>query len=142
MQLRLKYVPAFRKVLSGRETALFYQLDWRSGLAIDVELVAKSANQSIVDTVLKSFCNGEPPARKGSNAGPFLAAPFVGVMSICGRAQELLQLGVETTNTFRRARNTLSSMRASNHCRSRLRRLALKEPRQVLTTQCATRVKD
>src|SRR5258708_3993664 len=39
MQLRLKYVPAFRKVLSSRETALFYQLDWRLGLAIDVELV-------------------------------------------------------------------------------------------------------
>jgi len=38
MQLRLKYVPAFRKVLTGRETALFYQLDWRLGLAIDVEL--------------------------------------------------------------------------------------------------------
>ncbi len=39
MQLRLKYIPAFRKVLSGRETALFYQLDWRLGLAIDVQLV-------------------------------------------------------------------------------------------------------
>jgi hypothetical protein len=39
MQLRLKYIPAFRKVLSGRETALFYQLDWRLSLAIDVELV-------------------------------------------------------------------------------------------------------
>jgi len=39
MELRLKYIPAFRKVLSGRETALFYQLDWRLGLAIDVELV-------------------------------------------------------------------------------------------------------
>ena len=39
MQLRLKYMPAFRKVLSGRETALFYQLDWRLGLAIDAELV-------------------------------------------------------------------------------------------------------
>ncbi len=39
MRLRLKYMPAFRKVLSGRETALFYQLDWRLGLAIDVELV-------------------------------------------------------------------------------------------------------
>jgi hypothetical protein len=39
MQLKLKYMPAFRKVLSGRETALFYQLDWRLGLAIDVELV-------------------------------------------------------------------------------------------------------
>jgi hypothetical protein len=39
MQLRLKYMPAFRKVLSGRETALFYQLDWRLGLAIDVQLI-------------------------------------------------------------------------------------------------------
>jgi hypothetical protein len=39
MQLRLKYIPAFRKVLPSRETALFYQLDWRLGLAIDVELV-------------------------------------------------------------------------------------------------------
>ena len=39
MKLRVKYIPAFRKVLSGRETALFYQLDWRLGLAIDVELV-------------------------------------------------------------------------------------------------------
>ena len=39
MELRLKYMPAFRKVLSGRKTALFYQLDWRLGLAIDVELV-------------------------------------------------------------------------------------------------------
>jgi hypothetical protein len=39
MQLRLKYMPAFRNVLSGRETALFYQLDWRLGLAIDVQLI-------------------------------------------------------------------------------------------------------
>jgi hypothetical protein len=39
MRLRVQYIPAFRKVLSGRETALFYQLDWRLGLAIDVELV-------------------------------------------------------------------------------------------------------
>jgi hypothetical protein len=39
MHLRLKYMPAFSKVLSGRETALFYQLDWRLGLAIDVQLI-------------------------------------------------------------------------------------------------------
>lgn len=39
MALRLRYVPAFRRVLSGRETALFYQLDWRLGLAIDVQLI-------------------------------------------------------------------------------------------------------
>jgi len=39
LELRLKYMSAFRKVLSGRETALFYQLDWRLGLAIDVQLV-------------------------------------------------------------------------------------------------------
>jgi hypothetical protein len=39
ISLRLQYMPAFRRVLSGRETALFYQLDWRLGLAIDVELI-------------------------------------------------------------------------------------------------------
>jgi hypothetical protein len=39
MALRLRYIPAFRKVLSGRETALLYQLDWRLGLAIDVQLI-------------------------------------------------------------------------------------------------------
>jgi hypothetical protein len=39
LQQRLKYMPAFRKVLSGRETALFYQLDWWLGLAIDVQLI-------------------------------------------------------------------------------------------------------
>lgn len=39
MQLRLKYLPAFRKVLSGREAALFYQMDWRLGLAIDIQLI-------------------------------------------------------------------------------------------------------
>jgi hypothetical protein len=39
MQLRLKYMPAFHKVLSGRETALFYQIDWRLGLAIEVQLI-------------------------------------------------------------------------------------------------------
>jgi hypothetical protein len=38
MQLRLKYVPAFRKVLSGRQTALFFQIDWRLGLMIDLQL--------------------------------------------------------------------------------------------------------
>jgi hypothetical protein len=38
IELRLKYMPAFHKVLSGRETALFYQLEWRLGLAIDAEL--------------------------------------------------------------------------------------------------------
>jgi hypothetical protein len=38
MQLRLKYLPIFRKVLSGRETALFFQIDWRPGLMIDLQL--------------------------------------------------------------------------------------------------------
>jgi hypothetical protein len=38
MQLRLKYIPIFRKVLSGRETALFFQIDWRLGLMIDLQL--------------------------------------------------------------------------------------------------------
>jgi Spy/CpxP family protein refolding chaperone len=38
MQLRVKYIPVFRKVLSGRETALFFQIDWRLGLMIDLQL--------------------------------------------------------------------------------------------------------
>jgi len=38
VQLRLSYIPTFRKVLSGRQTALFYQIDWRLGRAIDIQL--------------------------------------------------------------------------------------------------------
>jgi len=38
MELRLKYIPIFRRVLSGRQTALFFQIDWRLGLLIDVQL--------------------------------------------------------------------------------------------------------
>jgi Spy/CpxP family protein refolding chaperone len=38
MGLRLKYIPVFRKVLSGRQTALFFQIDWRLGLIIDLQL--------------------------------------------------------------------------------------------------------
>lgn len=38
LQLRLKYIPIFRKVLSGRTTALFFQIDWRFGLVTDLEL--------------------------------------------------------------------------------------------------------
>lgn len=38
MQLRVKYIPIFRKVLSGRQTALFFQIDWRLGLMIDLKL--------------------------------------------------------------------------------------------------------
>jgi hypothetical protein len=42
MQLRLKYFPIVRKVLSGRETALFFQMDWRLGLIMDLQLAAKT----------------------------------------------------------------------------------------------------
>jgi Spy/CpxP family protein refolding chaperone len=38
MQLRLKYVPMFRKVLSGKTAARFTQIDWRLGLALDLQL--------------------------------------------------------------------------------------------------------
>jgi len=37
MQLRLQYLPEFRKVLTGRETALFYQVDWRLDLMINLQ---------------------------------------------------------------------------------------------------------
>lgn len=38
--LRLKYVPIFRKVLSAKNEALFYQLDRRVQLMIDLQLMA------------------------------------------------------------------------------------------------------
>jgi hypothetical protein len=38
MQLRLRYLPEFRKVLSGRQTALFFQIDWRLDLMINLQL--------------------------------------------------------------------------------------------------------
>jgi|HubBroStandDraft_4_1064222.scaffolds.fasta_scaffold649317_1 hypothetical protein len=42
MQLRLKYVPVFRKVLSGRSTALFFQIEWRLGLIMDLQLASQT----------------------------------------------------------------------------------------------------
>jgi hypothetical protein len=38
LQLRLKYIPIFRKVLSGKTAALFFQIDWRFGLVTDLQL--------------------------------------------------------------------------------------------------------
>jgi Spy/CpxP family protein refolding chaperone len=38
MDLRLKYVPEFRKVLTGRQAALFFQIDWRLDLMINLQL--------------------------------------------------------------------------------------------------------
>jgi len=38
LQLRLKYFPVFRRVLSGKSTALFFQMDRRLGLMIDLQL--------------------------------------------------------------------------------------------------------
>jgi hypothetical protein len=39
-ELRLKYVPLFRKVLSAKNTALFYQVDRRIQLMIDLQLAS------------------------------------------------------------------------------------------------------
>jgi hypothetical protein len=38
--LRVRYVPTFRKVLSAKNTALFYQLDRRIQLMIDLQLAS------------------------------------------------------------------------------------------------------
>jgi len=38
IQLKVKYIPAFRRVLSDRQTALFYQIEWRLSLIIDLQL--------------------------------------------------------------------------------------------------------
>ena len=42
MQLRLKYLAVFRKVLNGRSTARFFQLDWRLGLIMDLQLASQT----------------------------------------------------------------------------------------------------
>ena len=42
MKLRLKYFPIFRQILSGRATALFFQLDWRLGLIMDLQLASQT----------------------------------------------------------------------------------------------------
>jgi hypothetical protein len=41
LQLRLKYLPMFRKVLSGRTAALFTQMDFRLGLVVDLQLASQ-----------------------------------------------------------------------------------------------------
>ena len=38
LELKIKYIPIFGKVLTGKETALFFQIEWRLGLLIDMEL--------------------------------------------------------------------------------------------------------
>jgi hypothetical protein len=42
LQVRLKYFPLFRKVLPGKSTALFFQLDWRLGLIMDLQLASQT----------------------------------------------------------------------------------------------------
>ena len=37
MQLRLRYLPEFRKVLTGREAVLLYQIEWRLDLMINLQ---------------------------------------------------------------------------------------------------------
>ena len=39
-QLRIRYIPIFGKVLSGKKTALFFQLDHRLVMLIDVQLAS------------------------------------------------------------------------------------------------------
>jgi Spy/CpxP family protein refolding chaperone len=42
IKLRLKYFPVFRQVLSGKATALFFQMDWRLGLIMDLQLASQT----------------------------------------------------------------------------------------------------
>jgi len=42
MKLRLKYYPVFRQVLSGKSTALFFQMDWRLGLIMELQLASQT----------------------------------------------------------------------------------------------------
>jgi len=41
MKLRMKYYPLFRQVLSGKSTALFFQMDWRLGLILELQLASQ-----------------------------------------------------------------------------------------------------
>jgi len=42
VQVRLRYFPMFRKILSGKSAALFFQLDWRLGLIMDLQLASQT----------------------------------------------------------------------------------------------------
>ena len=42
LQVRLKYFQLFLKVLSGKSTARFFQLDWRLGLIMDLQLASQT----------------------------------------------------------------------------------------------------
>jgi hypothetical protein len=42
MKLRLKYYPVFRQVLSGKSTALFFQMDWRLGLIVELQVASQT----------------------------------------------------------------------------------------------------
>jgi hypothetical protein len=39
-QLRVKYIPTFRKVISAKQTALFFQIDRRVQMMIDLQLAS------------------------------------------------------------------------------------------------------
>ncbi len=40
-QLRLKYFPIFRRVLSGKMTATFFQIEWRVSTMIDLQVASQ-----------------------------------------------------------------------------------------------------
>jgi|SRR5579859_1310179 len=40
-RLRLKYFPVFRRALSGKTTATFFQIEWRLSLMIDLQLASQ-----------------------------------------------------------------------------------------------------
>jgi hypothetical protein len=42
MKLRLKYYPLFRQVVSGKSTALFFQMDWRLGLILELQIASQT----------------------------------------------------------------------------------------------------
>jgi len=42
LELKVKYIPIFGKVLTGKETALFFQIEWRLSLLTDLELAQMS----------------------------------------------------------------------------------------------------
>jgi len=41
LQLRIKYIPIIQKVLPGKKTALFFQLDRRIAVLIDLQVASE-----------------------------------------------------------------------------------------------------
>ena len=59
VQLRLKYIPVFRKVLSAKGAAMFFQLDRRVQMMIDLQLLSSLPLVQPCNQLGPTNCNQE-----------------------------------------------------------------------------------